>query len=1236
MTDCLAICGLSYATMIADILLRLGHSGINTSASFNNSSLEVNSSATRRRSRSEVEVTSSAAAVAVTTGAGAAVIQNLRHQPRFATLNCINGNSEDNIVEGEEEYENREDHFLLNPISEEQEQRRPFFLCRTPPPNYNSLPVTPPPSYTPPSYSRLELLPSPSNSRDLLNVSGNVIDGDDAAAAPVSHQYQEYRHPRPLHGYQPQTPQPLRPYQVPEVPASINDGINATDEDYILVNGGGQRRRPASCIIAQSSQAVLSGISTPVLYDQERSGGLGTNGRYPTRNVATVFGPQRQNSLHCHIPAQQQQQQQQQLQQRRRKQRRRKLHLLQQQQQQHHHHLSQSHPSSNTPLISLNNSHNIATIATDSSDNTSSLSDSNDIFNGEESSIVGSNRDQRRRRRQRLLKLRDAYCPDLLNACSLILLQQQTSDSTVGSFTDTPAEGENDSSSDNDEEIPNQRFYRHRPQQHHTALQHRPDEATNRRLITEVGQQTTATTNLSKANSRHYKGQTKEDEEENQRLQNNLRQEMGQTLSIRRPRISLTWVLREQHQQQQQQVQQSEDSNKSNSANDKSANTNNNQVNGKVVHNNIEVKQSQGNTTTTSTTLVEKKRYRLKKSSTENVEPLNGYATTPTSYTNASTALGSQKFFSNQNLLEYHKDENATKPPSKDLLFVCTPQRLPDGFGGSTEALVLVKKRNEIRKKLAAKMAQFRAETQAMNGSIHAPAKKEATTAKTSLKSGSYSEPSLIAASEGNARRHRHRKRRDRNRPPKFGYDIKNVDEFLTKCSLATPANIPMVLSTSCILYQTRPGGYQTEISLPLGMVVNAVFKNQNWLYVQTPHAEEGYVNYTTCLPLGILPAEARKEGAGGKPETSASNSKTKACWETIGDVFPKPCGNMTDSEKEIHLRVGVRSRSEGARTPHQKNPTTDTTDTVTVISMNTDNTDCLNGNTSSIYGEQQVDQLYLRAASQPKLSEKTSYAQLKIIRQNSSAASVTSSSKATTAQLNDEYVTLQQQQHQQQKSMQKHHIHHVPAQKTYITRTFITNGHNGQHLHPKDMKMTQSATATVSASATAVVNNCTRLKNGTINISTYGHHQPLVQQQTTTSTTANHRQQHQTSTNLHHPHHHHQSSPSTTTTTATATALSLHHPINTTMMGQTTTTVAPRSILNAIRRSSAHCGQRQTLVAITIDYTTADGLTLQKGDIVTLCECRETKDHRQWFYVKTRDGRQGYIPAEVAGHGYL
>jgi hypothetical protein len=54
-------------------------------------------------------------------------------------------------------------------------------------------------------------------------------------------------------------------------------------------------------------------------------------------------------------------------------------------------------------------------------------------------------------------------------------------------------------------------------------------------------------------------------------------------------------------------------------------------------------------------------------------------------------------------------------------------------------------------------------------------------------------------------------------------------------------------------MYQTRTG-YQIEIPLPLGMVVNSIFKNQEWLYVQSPHAQEGYVPFSACLPLGILP----------------------------------------------------------------------------------------------------------------------------------------------------------------------------------------------------------------------------------------------------------------------------------------------------------------------------------------------------------------------------------------------
>lgn len=113
-----------------------------------------------------------------------------------------------------------------------------------------------------------------------------------------------------------------------------------------------------------------------------------------------------------------------------------------------------------------------------------------------------------------------------------------------------------------------------------------------------------------------------------------------------------------------------------------------------------------------------------------------------------------------------------------------------------------------------------------------------------------------------------------------------------------------MVLCTGCLLYQTQlDDHYQTEVALPLGMVVNAVFKNEQWLYVQTPHAEEGYIPYGSCLPLGIVPP----------PDAARA-----PCWETQSDVFPRPVGDRRRHRQRRHQngqRVNVhRGRSSDTR----------------------------------------------------------------------------------------------------------------------------------------------------------------------------------------------------------------------------------------------------------------------------------------------------------------------------------
>ncbi|KAI4502971.1 hypothetical protein M0802_002015, partial [Mischocyttarus mexicanus] len=194
------------------------------------------------------------------------------------------------------------------------------------------------------------------------------------------------------------------------------------------------------------------------------------------------------------------------------------------------------------------------------------------------------------------------------------------------------------------------------------------------------------------------------------------------------------------------------------------------------------------------------------------------------------------------------------------------------------------------------------------------------------------SEPSLVSresTSTPNSReKHRHRrtKRPHKTRPPsRFGYEIADLDAFLTKASIERPANIPVVLSFPSVLYQTQ-GGTQDEMALPLGTVVNAVFKNQSWLYVQTPHGQEGYVGYAACLPLGILPQPTRGP-----------------CWEDSTDVFPRPLGNMTDTEKlrDTRSECGARSRNTRIRRGSR--------DAV------------------SACGERSVDRLYLRAAANAK-----------------------------------------------------------------------------------------------------------------------------------------------------------------------------------------------------------------------------------------------------------------------------
>lgn len=67
----------------------------------------------------------------------------------------------------------------------------------------------------------------------------------------------------------------------------------------------------------------------------------------------------------------------------------------------------------------------------------------------------------------------------------------------------------------------------------------------------------------------------------------------------------------------------------------------------------------------------------------------------------------------------------------------------------------------------------------------------------------------------------------------------------------------------------------------------------------------------------------------------------------------------------------------------------------------------------------------------------------------------------------------------------------------------------------------------------------------------------------------------------------------------------------------------------------------RQTLMVIESDFEgvqSVNTLSVKKGDVVVLLQGDnvEADVDCEWFYVRNKNGSEGFIPASIAGHGYL
>lgn len=219
------------------------------------------------------------------------------------------------------------------------------------------------------------------------------------------------------------------------------------------------------------------------------------------------------------------------------------------------------------------------------------------------------------------------------------------------------------------------------------------------------------------------------------------KQAMGQSLSQRRPKISLTWVLRGEQQP----------------ANPSA-----------LLHHNADNSENRTQ---------EKKKFRSKSKDT-------------------GERLFSEKYVTEHEKIGDTSLNNDRQRAVSELLYVCSKNGENTSFngyasdhcGGRNERC-----RRSDKKKVSSKFSMIKNNLNNFTHekSEHYKDKTIALNSENGFRDGNrndvsgefikptYSEPSLCT--EGQIRRHRHRRRKERNRSQRFGYEIRNVDEFLSK-----------------------------------------------------------------------------------------------------------------------------------------------------------------------------------------------------------------------------------------------------------------------------------------------------------------------------------------------------------------------------------------------------------------------------------------------------------------------
>ncbi|XP_064461406.1 uncharacterized protein LOC135371251 isoform X2 [Ornithodoros turicata] len=145
-------------------------------------------------------------------------------------------------------------------------------------------------------------------------------------------------------------------------------------------------------------------------------------------------------------------------------------------------------------------------------------------------------------------------------------------------------------------------------------------------------------------------------------------------------------------------------------------------------------------------------------------------------------------------------------------------------------------------------------------------------------------------------------------------FSVCDADETLRKASKEDPAQVPMVVMQCARLHLSLSSNppFQ-QMSLPMGTLVTALFRDEDWICVQTPHGVKGYLFYTNCTPLGILPASTKLEPWETPYGANRHLLKRLDDEAVLRNQNQNRSDIDTQSAKKSNVRLQARNRENGA-----------------------------------------------------------------------------------------------------------------------------------------------------------------------------------------------------------------------------------------------------------------------------------------------------------------------------------